>query len=145
MSKKTALIVLTVDDEATPGPSVTHSRGFGNNHFMFEIDVRRDDLNPDAPLIGIAAHELGHVLQGIFSTEAALLDARRNQTGDVNPDESIVTCEKEAWDLAHQMVGKENCPTENVDLSSYIVGARSAEQKGNAGKPTHEEYLGWDL
>lgn len=124
--KRRAIILIDTDDTVT-GDSSMKGKMFGDQG-MYIVTVRKDSLKPDGPLMGIAAHELGHVLATIYGTDPAQSDPR-HKDGEAQmlsvlgptPTQSskMVAAEEEAWELAAQMVGKENLPTKDLDLGSY--------------------------
>ena len=125
--KRQVVITLDIDDTRE---GVSGSKGVGHradHPQRFHVEVMRDGMKPDAPLMGIAAHELGHVLARVFETPKAMddLNNRGNSNltaifGNTGPQKArLLAAEREAWELAHQMVGRENCPTEDVDLKTY--------------------------
>lgn len=126
--KKEVHVHIYIDDEAEPR---TSSSGYSHlrpdEHY---IEVYRDDAAPGHPLDSILAHELGHVVQRVFNTEANRGDIRNHMPDGhfraltavfgVPPEvrNTMVRAEKEAWMYAAKMIPIDH-ELEAKDVKTY--------------------------
>jgi len=112
--KKEYTIRVVLDDTMKPSQS-SETRIRRNDPTDITLVLNVNDPRNNGSLIDVAAHELGHVLGGIFDTPGHRADPRtsddvyRIQTMELfGPDEEeregILESEREAWDLAEKMV-----------------------------------------
>ena len=111
--KKEVHVHIYINDEAPPRSSYSSASNIADQHY---IEVYRDDAAPEHKLDDILAHELGHVIQRIFNTEASQGDPRMRVPDHIFRAmvavmgippvfrDSMVRAEKEAWMYAAKMI-----------------------------------------
>jgi hypothetical protein len=107
--KKEVRVYITINDEAPPQTSFTKmNAAMPDEHY---IEVYRNNVVPEGKLDDLLAHELGHVIQRIFNTEAVQSDPRIKWPTvttmfGIPPEfmQDAVKAEVEAWDYARKMI-----------------------------------------
>ena len=115
--KKQAIILVTIDTDATPGSSSTkHDEGqmlssdtgkyVPTSKFEIHVvpsDLEHDKSNLDLDVRTSLAHELGHVVGYLSGSKVTMNDPRSKPQGNRwtdDPGGAVRASEKEAWDIA---------------------------------------------